>query len=237
MLKIAVCDDEKLHLEKAVRLIGRVAENYMPEIEAFGSAEELTKAVGPNGYLPDIAVLDIKLEGTDGITLAKRLNSIAPLCQIIFLTSYLDLAPDVYSAEHVYFVLKKDAESRIGDAVERAVSAISRQKDINPYIAVKTHRSMTAVPVSDILYLERNGRKTGVAVAGGCMWTSQTPKELLNDTVAGFFIQSHQSFWVNAHKIVSIDTNSFILSDGLRIPLSRSYRQSAREKFFSVLRE
>ena len=46
------------------------------------------------------------MDGMNGIELANELNSTLPECRIIYLTGYLDYAPDVYTTEHVWFVLK-----------------------------------------------------------------------------------------------------------------------------------
>ena len=37
----------------------------------------------------------------------------APFCQIIFLSSYLSYATEVYETEHIYFILKSQLHQRI----------------------------------------------------------------------------------------------------------------------------
>lgn len=85
------------------------------DISCFDSSEALLQAV-VSGYAPDIAVLDIQMGEMDGISLAKRLNALTPSCRIIFVTSYLAFATEVYSTEHVYFILKSQIDERIGSS-------------------------------------------------------------------------------------------------------------------------
>jgi DNA-binding LytR/AlgR family response regulator len=235
LLKIAICDDEKLHLENAVRLVERGAQQYMPDIETFGGAEDLMRAVSLREYSPDIAVLDIQMAGTDGITLAQELNKALPLCQIIFLTSFLDFATNVYEAQHIYFVLKNDAESRMGSALEKAVQALSLSRGADPSICVKSHGTLSVIPVSDIFYVERCGRKTRIAAKDGDIFVSQTPQQLLCGSVVSRFIRCHQSFWVNEEKVVSLNGSDFVLSSGTAIPISRTFRKPVKDRFFAML--
>lgn len=118
-----------------------------------------------SGYAPDIAVLDIQMGEMDGISLAKRLNALTPSCRIIFVTSYLAFATEVYSTEHVYFILKSQIDERIGSALEKAVSAIDADRGSGAMLPVKVRGGTELIPVKDVKYVERLGRKTHVVAA------------------------------------------------------------------------
>ena len=49
------------------------------------------------------------------------------------------------------------------------------------------------------------------------------------------FIRCHQSYWVNFRQIETMENDCFLLPGGLRVPISRTYRSTAREQFFSRL--
>lgn len=235
MLHIAVCDDERVHRDYTERLVAKAAAGYQPEIDAFDGAEALLSAMSAGDYLPDIAILDIQMAETDGITLAKSLNGVAPLCQIIFLTSFLDFAIDVYDVEHVYFILKRDVETRIGPALNKAISALSSGKRRVPSLTVKSGGVMRVLPVGDVFFLERSGRKTRLVTVTGELWTADTPQTLLQG--APGFIRCHQSYWVNPVQIASMQNSLFLLKNGSQVPISRSYRPEAKAAFFAALRE
>ena len=78
-------------------------------------------AITEDNYAVDIAVLDIQMESMDGIELAKRINEIAPECQVIFLSGHIEYASKVYDAEHVFFVLKSQSETYLKGALEKAM--------------------------------------------------------------------------------------------------------------------
>ena len=236
MLYIAICDDEPLHLKNAEKIIRAKLHSYAPEIDTFPSAESLLQSMSPCDYTPDIAVLDIELGGTDGITLAKELNRIAPRCRIIYLTSYINYAPNVYFTDHTWFVLKSDIEKTIAPALETAIISLATEAKSSSRIMVKVGAKVTVIPVSQVLYIELIGRKTRIVTDNGEIVASRPPKELLQNIPNDCIIRCHQSFHVNIEKIVSIDKNDLVLSNGCRIPVSRTYRADVKTLFFSKLR-
>ena len=236
MLNIAICDDEPLHLKNAEKIIGAKLEAYSPEIDTFPSAESLLQSMSAGDYTPDIAVLDIELGGTDGISLAKELNRIVPRCRIIFLTNYINYAPNVYFTDHTWFVMKSDIENSIGAALEKAIISLSAGNSGNPSITVKSRGMVKLIPVSQVLFIELVARKTRIVTETGDTVTSQMPKDLLKNIPESCIVRCHQSIHVNIEKIVSFEKNDLVLSNGCRIPVSRTYKADVKNRFFSRLR-
>lgn len=232
MRYIAVCDDEPVHLEYTRTLVQKTLPPSQFETDSFSRAELLLHAMEKGDYRPDIAVLDILMDGLDGIELAKKLNKLAPECKIIFLTSFLEYATEVYETEHIYFVLKSEMEQRLEPALQKALETPMAVC----YIHVKQAKGTTLIPLNQILFLERNGRKTRVQTENEELLTIQTPQELLADIPKEAFIRCHQSYWVQTTKILALKNNDFYLPNDYRIPLSRTYRQEAKEQFFASLK-
>lgn len=196
MLRIAICDDERIHRRHTAELIDSALAARSADISCFDSSEALLQTV-VSGYAPDIAVLDIQMGEMDGISLAKRLNALTPSCRIIFVTSYLAFATEVYSTEHVYFILKSQIDERIGSALEKAVSAIDADRGSGAMLPVKVRGGTELIPVKDVKYVERLSRKTHVVAAGSELWSAHAPAELLSGHEERF-IRCHQSMGQSA---------------------------------------
>ena len=181
---------------------------------------------------PDIVITDIKMPGMDGIELAKRLNALVPGCAIIFLTAYLSYAPDVYETRHVYFVLKSELDRRIGSALRAALAETAAPASLQ----LATAHGYRNVPVTDVLFLERILRKTRVVLTDGEELVTAAPAALLEAVPDGVFLRCHQSYWANYSHITAMEKDEFVLTGGLRVPISRSYRSAARSAFFANLR-
>ena len=232
MIHIAICDDDSAQLKKTEKLIMEAIAQYSPEIDRFSDGTELLKAMQNSDYVPDLAVLDIYMPKCSGIEVAKRLNELAPECRIIFLTSYLGYATDVYETRHSYFILKAELTDRIEAALAKALAETTE----NLRLCFREGRSVKIVPASEVLYLERNLKKTTIALSSGVEHTTPAKaEELLKGVNKGMFVHCHQSYWVNLEKVTSMTADSFILSNGMEIPISRSQKIEVKKAFFAQL--
>ena len=230
MRKIAICDDEASHRERIAQLVRSLKPDA--ELRLFGASMSLLSAIQAEGYAPDAAIVDIQMDGMSGIELAERLNRTLPQCAIIFVTSYLGFATDVYDTKHVYFILKSELEQRLGAALEKALTP--QPLPVLHYPSPAGYRN---TPSSEVLYLERVLRKTKLVLPDGSEeWTTLAPAQLLENDAPQQFIRCHQSFWVNFRHVRTLESDCFLLDSGLRIPISRTYRAAAREQFFALLR-
>lgn len=232
MVHIAICDDDYKQSQKTEKLILEKAERFSPETELFSDGTELIKAVKNGGYTPDLAVLDIHMPGNSGIDVAKTLNLLVPECNIIFLTSFLGYATEVYETRHSYFILKSELEERIDAALTKVL--VDRAQELR--IRFREGRTVQTVTAAEVLYLERILKKTAIVLCSGKKhFTTAKAEELLKDFPADRFAHCHQSFWVNVEKITGMKTESFSLINGEEIPISRSRKKEAKDAFFAQL--
>ena len=124
MVKIAVYDDEKELREVTAAWL---RDYFAPQevlLSLYDGGEALLRAVREEDCRFQLAVMDIKMGETDGITVGEELNLLLPACQIIYLTGYLDYAPDAYATRHVYYVYKPRMEEHLPKALEMALAAL-----------------------------------------------------------------------------------------------------------------
>ena len=231
MYSIAICDDVPLHCEALARSVQSQLNGQIAQPQLFDSPTALLHAIFTDGYAPEIAILDIQMDEMSGIELAKCINASLPQCAIIFVTSYLGFATDVYETEHAYFILKSEFNQRIGPALLKALA-----KKPPPVLHYPVSWGYRNVPCVQVLCMERILRRTKLTLLDGAEdWTSLTPAKLLYTDSAQQFIRCHQSYWVNFRHIETMEHDCFLLAGGLRVPISRTYRSAAREHFFSLL--
>ena len=231
MRNIAICDDEPLYRERLAQSVRAHGNGQAAQLQLFDSPAALLQAVHMHGYAPDIAVLDIQMDEMTGIELAKQLNAALPQCAIIFVSSFLGFATDVYEAEHTYFILKSELEQRIGTALQRALN-----RKVPPVLHYPVTQGYRSVSCAQVLCLERILRRTKLTLLGGITeWTALPPAELLDAEAAQQFIRCHQSYWVNLSRVRCIRDGAFVMESGGCVPISRTYQHPAREAFFRSL--
>lgn len=232
MTKIAICDDDPQCLAWIQNLILLRGNCTLPELKIFSGSRALISAITEDGYLPNIAVLDIVMPGDNGIELAKQLNLVCPSCSIIFLSAHLSLATEVYETRHSYFVLKNQAEGKISAAIKKALEEQTSRENI----CIRCNGREQLLPVSEVLFMERKLKKTSVVQLSGYEYlVSAKPDELLQPLKASPFVRCHQSYWVNLEYISSMSAESFLLTTGQAVPISRSRRAEAKAAFHSAL--
>lgn len=231
MLNIAICDDETQQLSYTKQLVERYLSSYSYETELFASAEALRSAIRAGSYRPDIAILDIDLGKDSGLDLAVELNALLPACKIIFLTGYADYISESYKTAHVWYVLKPLAEQYIGSALQRALDSPESAAEALG-ITAKSHGKAFFVPLEEILYLDRVARKARIVCKNGIYPVSGAPASLLSADIADYFVRCHQGYWVNLRQVRGLEKNEFVLTGDIRIPISRSYLNESRRRFF-----
>ncbi len=238
MLITAICDDNAQHLKRAEEMTVKAlneAEKVF-SLREFASAEELLGWMDREDARPDLAVLDIEMGGENGISLAKKLNALAPACRIIFLTNYVDYAPDAYEAEHIWFVVKSRAEEHFGAAIGKALRSLAEKETARPGLLIREGGKAVLLPLDTILYVTRVGRKAQVECLDGPHFAAESPARLIPARLAGHFLRCHQGYWVNVSQIAELDHEEFVLTNGARIPLSRGFRDEAKRRFFERYR-
>lgn len=228
MITIAVCDDtprDRDAIRDAIALTAPKAQTRL-----FSAPGELLEAAR-EGFRPDLAVLDIQMEGMDGIALANGLGALHPDCRIIFISEYLGYATEVYAVRHSYFLLKSQLRERMGAAIQRA----SEDLGSLPRLSFQARGKLQTVDESDVLYMERVLRKTHIHCRDRCYETTEHPQQILLRAKNTLLCRCHQSFWVNLAWVDAMTGETFTLMGGRQVPISRSFHKSVQTRFFAYL--
>ena len=83
--RVLLVDDEKDYLEVLIRRLSKREVN----VAGVSSGEEALEYV--QGRPIDVAVLDVKMPGMDGITVLREIKKLNPLIEVIMLTGHASL--------------------------------------------------------------------------------------------------------------------------------------------------
>lgn len=231
MLRIAICDDTTPHAKELAELIDRELSSRRRELEGFPSPDELLRYITSGGYAPDIAFLGVGAGGGRGIELGAKLNALVPACRIIFVSDTLDAVRDVYCVEHIWYILRSELSARITPALEKALSSLEAKRGTG--LVIRAKGRAVFLPLGELLYLERDLRRTLIHTESGEYVSSERPCQLLGGELERCFVRSHRSYWVNKSKISEMESDAFILRNGQRVPISRGWRAAARAAFLA----
>jgi two-component system response regulator FixJ len=120
---VHIVDDD----EAVRRSLAMLLESVSHPVMAYASAEALLAAAAmPDGLAPGCLLVDVRMEGMDGISLIETLHRQGVSLPMVVVTGHGDvpLAVRAMRAGAIDFVEKPYAEERILEAVEAALGAL-----------------------------------------------------------------------------------------------------------------
>lgn len=225
---IGICDDDKTWRQRAKRLLKNWFENAEKEVEVlcFAQGGELLEYVGA---ALDVLFLDIELGEDNGIAIARRVNEKWKHCQIVYLTNFLFYATEVYHTEHMFFVLKEQFERRLEEIFQKLFHQMQQKERILLFSVIGGNRLCLAP--DEILYLERLRRVTRVVTVWGDYAIWDKIDVLEQKLPKPDFLKCHNSYIVYLPAIREQQKNEFLMKNGDRITISRSYLKKAKDGF------
>lgn len=231
-MKIAIVDD--LAADRALirhQLEQELARRRLESlIEEYDSGEAFAENFHPGEFA--IVFLDIYMKGMDGIQIARLLYQNDFHCKIIFLTVSEEYLKESYSVHAAYYLVKPYTPRQLTQALDFCFPRPALW-DILP---VRTRQGILLVPRQDILYIEAKGRHPHIYTEKEAIESmdnfSQITYPLEKDSR---FFCCCRGIIVHLGKISTLKENTFILSNGSPIPISRRIRPEAIRAFHSFV--
>lgn len=124
MLKIAICDDDKVFSSEVEDIIQTESANkgMRAEIEVFTDGRYLVESI-QKGARYNIIFLDIEMEHLDGLATARKIRMIDSTVLIIYISGYDDYLKELFEVEPFRFISKPLEKNKLikyfGDACIR----------------------------------------------------------------------------------------------------------------------
>ena len=234
MLRIAVCDDEQLYLDKARAMLEQYAAAHDMEItaEAFMNPSALLDSIEA-GERHDIYLLDIYMPGVSGMSVATDLRSKGVRSPIIFLTSSTEHAVEAFGVDATHYLLKPYTQQNFFAAMDKAMQSISSHAEES--IVLKIGGEYRNVTVDHILYCEAADNYQRLWMKdGGELLVRMTASELYEMLESfGCFHRCGRAYILNLNHVKKVTANSAVLKTGVELPLPHSAVAPLRSAFFN----
>jgi DNA-binding LytR/AlgR family response regulator len=237
MVHIAACDDDSTFLDQITAMLSELAGKLDLSFETFSNAPDLLCAIEQQHNRFNIILLDISINTHNGIDVSKRIRKYNENVIIIFITSFLEYAPDGYEVKAFRYILKPIKYDILKSEIEAAIDELEKNK-VETF-SVTAKGIYKTVAVNDILYFESQNRVLLIKDVGGneiVFYGKLDEIEKLD--IFTNFIRAHQSFLVNIRHINYIDKKgkAVILKTNYKIPISRSKIDLVIKKYIAGLK-
>jgi DNA-binding LytR/AlgR family response regulator len=251
-VRILICDDEPLALDRLSDLLGQC-----PDAELVGSYSSSHEALERILSLkPDLVMLDVEMPRLDGFDLVEALSrrmsaedEATPL--VCFVTAYPQFASAAFDSGALDFLCKPVRLHRLRKTLDRAHSALEQREavrrlgqlsaqldDLRRATRPEEDRSLwiyhgpeiVRVDIDGLDWLQAEGEYVRLH-AGERSYLFRAPLSRLADQLAPHgFIRIHRSSVVNSARIAAIRRLrgglKVSLSSGVELPVGRRFRET-----------
>lgn len=227
-IQIVICDDE----QKMISNISEVVKDTVSlcDISCFLSGKDLVESLENERY--DLLLLDIDMPGITGLDIAKSIANSNPKPLIIFVTSHDELVYDSLQFHPFGFVRKSYMDRELVKVLKDAISEIRKKEKRFHY---RTATDDVSIKLEDILYFESDGNYIKLFSKAEEDRFRATMSSVENTLGVQGFVRIHKGFIVNQKYVKKINSEECTLSDGVVLPIGRSYSESARKKMMRYM--
>lgn len=219
-MKIVICDDQAVFLEKLKSIILDEISEITPPILLFDFSNpiDLLHYYQENKDI-DLVFLDILMEPMNGYQTASILKKSDPKIKIVFLTSIIDYAIKGYEIGIEKYIMKPFNVLKFKKILTELIQEIQHEKE--QCITVKNDEGFFRIFIQDIKYIETYGRNTMIHTCENDVISYKTLKDH-SSYLGDNFYRCHSSYIINFQYVKSIINSDIELITGERIPVSRN---------------
>jgi len=228
-MRVAICDDIPEIAHQTDELLVKYSKKHF-NTDVFYDPERLLDACENEHY--DFFILDIEMPSMSGVELAEKIREKDVGSPIIFLTSYKEYMEDVFRLQTFDYLLKPIAEEKMFALLDRILKYLNVSEKRFAFTFNKISHSLL---LSEILYFEKNKRTVFIHTKTQELEMLMTTNELLKQ-LDEQFVQVHNSYIVNIQYVKELRKNEVLLTNGVSVPMSRSFAKKTQEVIFEKLR-
>lgn len=231
MLRFGICDTDTQFLSKLADALHRLFDpckvEYMYGPLALEVYLQSDKAVDV-----DILIVEIELRQQNAIGLVSRYMEENSATQVIFMTSKIEYCTEVYEARHCGLLLKPIQVKSLERDVKRALMLLKQAKESG--ILVQKNGTAHIVRAASLIYVESHGRIIKVKTDTETLESYEKVSDFIY-RLDGRFLQCHKSYVVNMDRVSKFQGESFLMDNGVVVPISQSRRKDVREHFLKYM--
>lgn len=199
---------------------------------SFSSGESLCEATQKNHY--DVILLDILMNGIDGIETATRIRAMGEENLIIFISRYDKRIKELFDFRTIAFLDKPIDVTMLETALSKAYSII--KNDSGHVFTYNSQGSIQYISMKDIIYFESRRNEIIIHTRKGSESYYNTLKSIWS-TLQEFdqFVMPHRSFIFNLNYISIKSDKVYIRKSGASFNVGNKYKDDTHSRYIAFL--
>lgn len=233
MIRIVLCDDNPYFLETLRTEIRNILKqhNTSATIHTFQNPECIPEHILSSG---DICFLDIDFPGKEftGIDTARRIRKLRPNSILIFISNFIEYAPDGYEVHAFRYLLKSEIHTKLESYLMQAISRLHTEQET---FQLKISGETITLFLKEILYIESQGHTAVIHLTKqGTHKTYKFYASLTNleqSLSPRGFLRIQKSYLVNMRRLKRYQCTEAVLDEGTVLPVSEKNYGKQKQQF------
>lgn len=230
-MRILICDDDTSFGAGVAEYVTTWFQSHEVQVQSTlcSSGEQVLEL--PELELYQIAFLDVDLDTMNGIALGRQLKQHNPKMYLIYVSAYLEFAPQGYTVNAYRYILKRDITRLLPSCLDDIFAELTNNRKT---LTVRSNRTVREIPLDQIYYLESALRQINVygdiprePICSFYQKITELPQMLFDNG----FLQVGRSYVVNMLYIRQIHNYKVELRNGVELSVSRSGYAAIRRAF------
>lgn len=224
-MKVAICDDEKTFHKEIIDLLHKFQKAR--KIDIFMDHYENGNTLLRSGQEYDVIFMDYQMEEINGIETARKLRKTNSDSIIIFISAYPSAALDAFEVQTFRFIQKPIDESKLFKALNDYLKSV----DYDNLLLINTHDGSYKIKMSEIIYLEGDGKYTTIRTKNKTLRVHLNLKQLEIRLPSSKFIRCSKSFVAGFEHINNHNNSSIIFDNGEKAVIGAHYAAKFKIEF------
>ena len=235
MIRITICDDNRPFMDEFRSKIRSMLSrrNIDAEIRIFDCAESI-----PDDLISSTDIFFLDIDFTDkrynGIDIAKKIRRIRKDPIIVFVTNFIEYAPEGYEVQAFRYLLKRKIGATLEQCLLQTIDKLQAEQEA---IQINTSGETRKFPLSDILYIESQAHLAVMYVQKHGHHAVKTYKfysslsSLEEQLSPKGFLRIQKSYLVNMKHLQKYQCTQAVLDNGTILPVSEKTYSQQKQKY------
>lgn len=232
MIQIILCDDNPYFLETLRFEIRKTLKQHKTDaaIRIFQNPECIPEHILSSC---DICFLDIDFPGKEytGIDIARRIRELRMDSILIFITNFIEYAPEGYEVQAFRYLLKSEIHTKLEPYLMQAISRLRTEQES---LQLNISGEPITLLLKEILYIESQGHTALIHVSRQGVHKTYRLYSSLTSLEQGLsprgFLRIQKSYLVNMRRLKKYQCTEAVMDEGTVLPVSeKNYGKQKRQ--------
>ena len=230
--KIAVCDDSSVVLRQTAGYFEQLQKDLPYEIcpAYYSSGEEVLSCLADD---TDLLLMDISMDGIDGIECSKVLRERGMKLPIIFITSMKEYALAGYAVHAFGFLTKPVTYAQFSSIIKEVFAQTEPAKPKK--LLVNTETGVSIIDPDELIYAEVYQHETSFVLNDGRIVGNVQLGAVEQMLQPQGFFRCHKSYLISFRHVCFIGRDCLTMAGGDIVPLSKHRRKAFLDAYSAYM--